>query len=223
MTPTTATTASRPPACIAESPGHSQPPLQAIQRHTLGLRKQTHRIFIRAKTTKWKSISSTTYITTIENTKNYISSMTEKHEFEKFLTLELIAERYDMCTQSYFSMMTRTTSPCVHAPTCPLSQPHHSLPMHSNPRTTMMEVASQPSDEVTHLPLFVGFSFIYGHLGLAGCRSKSPIIIRDEKRREAREEVLVEEVEMHRNGSRKYEWLIPQRCTMHLWQVFMHF
>ena len=24
--------------------------------------------------------------------------MTEKHEFEKFLTLELIAERYDMCT-----------------------------------------------------------------------------------------------------------------------------
>lgn len=53
---------------------------------------------MRAKTTKWKSVSSTTYITTIENTKNYISSMTEKHEFEKFLTLELIAERYDMCT-----------------------------------------------------------------------------------------------------------------------------
>ena len=24
--------------------------------------------------------------------------MTKKHEFEKFLTLELIAERYDMCT-----------------------------------------------------------------------------------------------------------------------------
>ncbi|XBH62701.1 hypothetical protein VPH35_116859 [Triticum aestivum] len=117
-----------------QPPGPKQPAFVRMRvsflRHLV--RKQTHRIFIRAKTTKWKS-------------------------------------------QSYFSMTTRTTSPCVHAPTCPLSQPHHSLPMHSNPRTTMMEVASQPSDE------------------------------------------------MHRNGSRKYEWLIPQWCTMHLWQVFMHF
>uniref|UniRef100_R7W9E1 Uncharacterized protein n=1 Tax=Aegilops tauschii TaxID=37682 RepID=R7W9E1_AEGTA len=80
------------------------------------------------------------------------------------------------------------------------------MPMHSNPRTTMMEVASQPSDEC----LLVSLSFT-DILGLLGAESRSPIIIRDEKRREAREE-------MHRNGSRKYEWLIPQWCTMHLWQ-----
>ncbi|XP_044331447.1 uncharacterized protein [Triticum aestivum] len=94
-------------------------------------------------------------------------------------------------SQSYFSMTTRTTSPCVHAPTCPLSQPHHSMPMHSNPRTTMMEVASQPSDEC----LLVSLSFT-DILGLLGAESRSPIIIRDEKRREAREEVLVEEEEV---------------------------
>ncbi|XBI63852.1 hypothetical protein VPH35_044177 [Triticum aestivum] len=203
-----------------QPPGPKQPAFVRMRvsflRHLV--RKQTHMIFMREKTTKWKSLSSTTYITTIENTKNYISSMIEKHEFEKLLTLELIAERYDMCTQSYFSMTTRTTSPCVHAPTCPLSQPHHSMPMHSNPRTTMMEVASQPSDEC----LLVSLSFT-DILGLLGAESRSPIIIRDEKRREAREEVLVEEEEMHRNGSRKYEWLIPQWCTMHLWHVFMPF
>ncbi|KAF7015216.1 hypothetical protein CFC21_029111 [Triticum aestivum] len=160
-----------------QPPGPKQPAFVLMRvsflRHLV--RKQTHRIFMRAKTTKWKS-------------------------------------------QSYFSMTTRTTSPCVHAPTCPLSQPHHSMPMHSNPRTTMMEVASQPSDEC----LLVSLSFT-DILGLLGAESRSPIIIRDEKRREAREEVLVEEEEMHRNGSRKYEWLIPQWCTMHLWQVFMHF
>ncbi|XP_048556178.1 uncharacterized protein LOC125536923 isoform X2 [Triticum urartu] len=93
--------------------------------------------------------------------------------------------------QSYFSMTTRTTSPCVHAPTCPLSQPHHSMPMHSNPRTTMMEVASQHSDEC----LLVSLSFT-DILGLLGAESRIPIIIRDVKRREAWEEVLVEEEEV---------------------------
>ncbi|KAF7043029.1 hypothetical protein CFC21_052492 [Triticum aestivum] len=159
-----------------QPPGQKQPPFVRMRVSFLChlVCKHTHRIFIRAKATKWKS--------------------------------------------SYFSMTTWMTSPCVHAPTSPLSQPHHSLPMHSNPRTSMMEVASQPSDEC----LLVSLSFT-DILGLLGTESRSPIIIRDEKRREAREEVLVEEEEMHHNGSRKYEWLIPQWCTVHLWQVFMHF
>ncbi|XP_037462271.1 uncharacterized protein LOC119333496 [Triticum dicoccoides] len=52
------------------------------------------------------------------------------------------------CNTSCCHHLYRATAP----PTCPLSQPHHSLPMHSNPSTSMMEVVSQPSDELTHLP-----------------------------------------------------------------------
>uniref|UniRef100_A0A8R7V7D1 Uncharacterized protein n=1 Tax=Triticum urartu TaxID=4572 RepID=A0A8R7V7D1_TRIUA len=78
----------------------------------------------------------------------------------------------------------------------------------------MMEVASQPRGEVTHLPcasfahcapcfprppysqcLLVSLAFT-DILGLLGAESRSPIIIRDEKKREAREEVLVEEEEV---------------------------
>ncbi|XBJ01401.1 hypothetical protein VPH35_021055 [Triticum aestivum] len=122
--------------------------------------------------------------------------------------------------QSYFSMTTRMTSPCVHAATCPLSQPHHSLLMRSNPRTSMMEVASRPSDEVTHLPLFVCFLFM-DILGLLGAESKK--VVRGTSRR-GRSNVE-NEINMHCNVSRKYEWLIPQWCTMHLWQflcIFSH-
>ncbi|XBI92091.1 hypothetical protein VPH35_029243 [Triticum aestivum] len=153
-----------------QPPGPKQPAFVRMHISFLHhlVRKQTHMIFIREKTTKWKS-------------------------------------------QSYFSMTTRTTSPCVHAPTCPLSQPHQSLPMHFNPRTTMMEVASQPSDEC----LLVSLSFTE-ILGLLGAESRSPIIIRDEKRRSTGRGTS-------RRGRSNYEWLIPQWCTMHLWQVFRHF